>query len=266
MNQVAMLRAGGEVRPIIPENIEAVYRLATAIHSSGLAPATMNSPEKVMVAIMTGAELGLPPMQSLQWVAIIKGRPALYGRAVPALLWKNGFQLREWSEGSGDKLVCHCEITRPDGFKDSRSYSVDMAKRAKLWGNTPTWQSNPERMVQMRARGFAVGDIAADVMTGLYLAEEAMDIPDDNKPARPLKSAVELPTVDELPTAETEEAPSEDSASDIAAAIRDAVNAAMVTHLVTEVYGEAIDAMGEEGRAIVEAAREEKMGQLGALV
>jgi hypothetical protein len=241
---------GGRIAPIIPRTVDDVGRLAKGIASSGLAPKGMDRPEQVMVAIMHGLELGLPPMQAVQRIAVINGRPTLWGDALPAILLSKGFKIREWREG----LTAHCEVTRPDGAKHAASFSDANARKAGLWGKSGPWSQYPERMLQMRARALACRDGAADALSGLYTAEEVIDMRRDE------------PRVVELPTAETEDAPSEDSATDIAAAIRDAVNAAMVTHLVTEVYGEAIDAMGEEGRAIVEAAREEKMGQLGALV
>ena len=60
--QVVPLRTGGPVAGIIPQSIDEVVRLAQGIAKSGLAPNTMNTPEKITVAILTGLEIGLPPM------------------------------------------------------------------------------------------------------------------------------------------------------------------------------------------------------------
>lgn len=153
---------------LVPQTLDDVYRLATAISKSGLAPAQMKSPEAITVAILTGLELGLPPMFALNKIAVINGRPTLWGDAIPGILWSRGFKLREWKEGE----TAHCEVVRPSGEKIERSFSVDDAKAAKLWGKQGPWQQFPDRMLQMRARSFAARDGAADVLGGLYVAEE----------------------------------------------------------------------------------------------
>lgn len=172
----AALVAGGNVAAIIPRNIEEVFRLASAMVTSGMAPASLKTPEQAMVAILAGAELGLPPFQSLQSFAIINNRPAIWGDGMIAVVRSNGFRVREWLEGAGDEMVAHCEVTRPDnGEVIARSFSVSDARKANLWGKAGPWQTSPKRMLQMRARGFACRDGAADVLRGFQLREEVED-------------------------------------------------------------------------------------------
>lgn len=197
---VVPLRTGARPAGIIPTSLEEVFRLATAVVKSGLAPQGMDKPEAVMIAIMHGLEVGLPPMQAIQRVAVVNGRPTLWGDALPALLLARGFKLREWIEGEGDQRKAFCEVTRPNNEKTVRSFSVEDAKRAKLWqtqavvrrknqkgewydkDNDSPWWRYPERMLQMRARGFACRDGAADAMGGMYLAEEIEADPIDITP------------------------------------------------------------------------------------
>jgi hypothetical protein len=61
-------------------------------------------------------------------------------------------------------------------------FSVEDAKRAGLWGKQGPWSAYPKRMMQMRARGFALRDAFPDVLKGLITAEEAQDYPDEAKP------------------------------------------------------------------------------------
>jgi hypothetical protein len=149
-----------------------VYRLATAIAKSGLAPKDLRTPEAITVAIMTGLELGLPPMFALNKIAVINGRPTLWGDAIPGLLWSRGFKLREWTDGKNDDRAAHCEIIRPSGDVIERGFSVADAKAAGLWGKQGPWKQFPDRMLAMRARSFCARDGAADVLGGLYVAEE----------------------------------------------------------------------------------------------
>lgn len=173
---VVPLRAGARVQAIIPQTVEEVFRLATAIHKSGLAPSTMSKVEQITVAIMHGMELGLPPMTSVQKIAVVNGRPTIFGDAVPALLLSRGFRLVEKMDGVDDARGATCCVIRPDGTKIERRFSIGDAKIAGLWGKAGPWKQYPDRMLQMRARGFAARDGAADVLAGLYIAEEAQDI------------------------------------------------------------------------------------------
>jgi hypothetical protein len=166
------MAVGGNVGALIPQDIEQAFRIASALAQSGMAPNGFQTSEKCFVAIMAGAELGLPPFQSLQSFAIINGRPTLYGAALMAVIRTNGFKVRDWYEGEGDTLTAFCEVTRPDnGDSAEASYSVADAKTAKLWGKAGPWSTNPKRMLQWRARGFAFTDGAADVLKGLQIRE-----------------------------------------------------------------------------------------------
>lgn len=166
--QVPALIAGRKVTGIIPTSIEEVFRLAQAIAKSGLAPGTLGTPEKITIAIMHGLEIGLPPMMSVQKIAVVNGRPTIWGDAVPALLWSRGFKLDETCAGN----VATCTVTRPDGHKVTRTFSEADARKSGLWGKAGPWTQYPGRMLQMRARGLAARDGAADALSGLYLQEE----------------------------------------------------------------------------------------------
>jgi hypothetical protein len=170
--KVVPLRAGGRVTAIIPQSVEEVFRIAKAISASGLAPAGMKTVEQITVAIMHGAEIGLPPMQAIQRIAVVNGRPTIWGDAVPALLWSRGFKIDEHDDGT----TAFCTITRPDGTKITRTFSDADAKAAGLLDKPGPWKQYRRRMRQMRARGFASRDGAPDVLCGLYIAEEVQDI------------------------------------------------------------------------------------------
>lgn len=205
---IVPLKAGGPILGIVPQNIDEIFRLATGIAKSGLAPKDMGTPEKVMVAIMTGLEIGLPPMFAIQKIAVINGRPSLWGDAIPALLLSRGFKLREWMEGDGDSRVAYCEIKRPDGDKTAKTFSVKDARKAGLWGKSGPWSQYPDRMLQMRARGFAARDGAADVLGGLYLREE-LDEP--MRDVTPAPIALDLPDIPDLPEVQQVEDVSQDT-------------------------------------------------------
>jgi hypothetical protein len=186
------LAAGGNVNAFVPQTLDDAFRLAKAMHLSGLAPTSLGSTEKVMVAIMAGAELGMPPFQSVQSFAVIQGRAVLWGDGMLAVIRSRAFRVKEWFEREGDELIAYCEVTRPDtGEVIKRDFSVADAKKANLWSKSGPWQTNPKRMLQMRARAFACRDGASDVLRGFQMREEVEDYRDITPQKSDLRARLE---------------------------------------------------------------------------
>lgn len=178
MSNVAAIRPKSAINAIIPTGIDEAWRIAKYIEASGLGPSGMKTAEQCMIAIMKGLEMGLPPMTAVERIAVVNGRATVFGDAIPALLWANHFKLDEKEIDNGYS----CTVIRPCNSKITRTFTIDDAKQAGLWGKAGPWKQYPKRMLQMRARGLAARDGAADVLAGMYLAEEAQDIP----PAKPV--------------------------------------------------------------------------------
>lgn len=170
------LMAGAPVAALVPQSLEEAFRLSGALAASGMAPRGMDKPEQIMVAIMAGAELGLAPFQSLQSFAVVNGRPTLWGDGLMAVVRGRGVKVRETMEGEGDTLLARCHVTRPDsGEEIERTFTVADAVKAGLWGKQGPWQQHPKRMLQMRARAFALRDGCADMLRGIQVREEVED-------------------------------------------------------------------------------------------
>lgn len=210
------LKAGGKLAAIVPQDIDSAYRLAKAVCLSGLAPKGLDKPEAVMIAIMHGMEVGLTPMMALQKIAVINGRPTIWGDGALGLVRGSGLceYVTEKIEGMGDKRVAICTAKRkgePDPIQ--RRFSVDDAKRASLWGKQGPWTQYPERMLSMRARAFALRDGFADVLGGLYLTEELQgteradmkDVTAPPPPVAPMPIAQQIEAQAETVNAETGE-------------------------------------------------------------
>ena len=177
-DRAALPATQSSVAAIVPNSIEAVWRLSEIIVASGWSPQNMKSRESVAVAVMQGMEIGLKPMQAIQSIAVINGRPSIWGDAAIGLVQGSGLceYVNEWIEGKGDAMIAFCEAKRMDSPKPvNQSFSVDDAKLAGLWGKAGPWKQYPKRMLQMRARSFALRDAFADVLKGLHVAEETRD-------------------------------------------------------------------------------------------
>ena len=166
-------------------------RFCKAVVNSGLAPKGFNSPEAVMVAVQHGMELGLAPMQALQSIAVINGKPCIYGDAALALATSHPsfLDLEETTDGT----TATCVIKRRDRSAVVRTFSEADAKRAGLWGKSGPWAQYPARMLQMRARGWALRDAFPDALKGLGIREEVADYQIKQARGREVASGVVLP-------------------------------------------------------------------------
>jgi hypothetical protein len=169
-----------------PATIDEAMRLADTLSRSSMVPrAYQGKPEDILVATIWGKEIGLATLQALQNIAVINGKPSVYGDAAMALVQASPVceGIEEFFEGEGTvNPVAVCVAYRKNRKPVTAKFSVEDAKRAGLWGKTGPWQAYPKRMMQMRARGFALRDAFADVLKGLITAEEAQDYPDEAKP------------------------------------------------------------------------------------
>ena len=162
-------------------SLEDAFRFAKAIVSSGFAPRGMEKPESVLVALQWGAELGLTPMAALSNIAVVNGRPSLFGDAALALIRSSG-QLEQYTEqevGERGKDSFGYKITaKRRGFDpQTETFTTADAKTAKLWGKAGPWTDYPARMLKFRARGFLLRDMFGDVLKGLKTLEEVRDEP-----------------------------------------------------------------------------------------
>ncbi len=150
-------------------------------------------PESCLLAIQHGSEVGLSPMQSLQSIAVINGRPTIWGDAALALVQSSPAceYIKEYIEGDGDQAVAVCEVKRR-GYPAATvsTFSMFDAKRAGLAGKSGPWTQYPMRMLALRARGFALRNAFADALRGLVTAEEAQDYPQGEPAKQPAREPV----------------------------------------------------------------------------
>lgn len=148
---------------------------AKMISESELAPKDYRGkPGNVIIAMQFGAEIGLKPMQAIQNIAVINGRPSIWGDAMIALVMNS--PLCEYIHEKIENDTAYCSVKRKG---DDREYTYEFskadAKQAGLLGKSGPWGQYPDRMMQMRARGFALRDKFSDVLKGLAMAEEVSD-------------------------------------------------------------------------------------------
>ena len=198
---------------LAPTTMTEAIAFAEALALSNMVPSNFKGkPGDILVAVQWGSEVGLPPMSALQNIAIINGKPTIYGDAALALITSHPQYAghHEVIKNADDKneAVAYCVVKRKVHgriVKTERTFAVKDAKRANLWGKRGPWTDYPKRMLQMRARGFALRDSFPDALKGVITYEEAADIGDDTAmkdvtPANPLDTAFgeEIEKIDAL--------------------------------------------------------------------
>ena len=153
-------------RGVLPTTMDEGMRLAKAIAASGFAPKSYypNDPDPdarlrgataaVFAAVQLGAEVGLSPMSAVQNIALINGRPGLFGPAMLAVVRKSGLlaDIDEGVRGSADQTEGFCTVTRVGERPRTYIFSWAQAKKAGLIGKAGPWTQYPDRMLLARAQ------------------------------------------------------------------------------------------------------------------
>lgn len=169
---------------LIFTSLEEIWRFAQFAARSQMVPQTFTNPSAALVAIQYGLELGLTPVAALQNIAVINGRPALNSETMLALAYSSGQLERfdEFFEGEFPKeeFRAVCVVKRRGYSEVRREFSIADAMIAGLYGSESfAWKRWPKRMLQMRARSWALRDSFPDMLKGIRSVEELQDEPID---------------------------------------------------------------------------------------
>ena len=179
-----------------PTTLQEAMKFSDILASSTMVPRDFQGkPGNVLVAIQWGREVGLGPLQALQNIAVINGRPSIWGDAALALVrgHPDCLSVQEGVEGEGEARQGWCEVTRRGEQPQRRTFSVVDAKRAGLLNKPGPWTQYPDRMLQLRARGFAIRDVFPDALRGVMTREEAEDTPPEPRAVENLATSPVAP-------------------------------------------------------------------------
>lgn len=164
-------------------NMDEAFAFANMLSQSGMVPKIYTGkPADIVIAMQMGSEIGLKPLQSLQNIAVVNGRPTIWGDAVIAICQNSGL-LEDITEIVTDTEAT-VTVTRSGQEPHSVTFSMEDAKKAGLAGKAGPWTQYPKRMMKNRARAFALRDKFADVLSGFGITEEEKDRVLDVTPSR----------------------------------------------------------------------------------
>lgn len=153
------------------EEMSASMTIADGIVGTSFVPAHFKGKrEEAAAAIMYGATLGFDPLTSLQQLYSIGGKPALYSRAMVAVVLSQGHKI--WTIEDKPDSVTVAGQRKGSDHVEQITWTMDRAKTAGYTSNA-NYKKDPHAMLYARASGDVARRIAPDALLGLaYSAEE----------------------------------------------------------------------------------------------
>lgn len=161
--------------------------LSTLIDSKKL-PDHIKTVEDAFTIAQMGKELGFPTMQAFHYIIPIQGKLSLSAKATNALLRKGGIAFVTVEDGVytyKNEPKPSSPNERPDGRRTTIKFVRDGMeelctftwKDAELQGLTTksNWKRMPKEMLYARCLAKGANRIGADLLLGLYTAEEMAD-------------------------------------------------------------------------------------------
>ena len=156
-----------------PADLKGQMELAKVLGMSALLPqALRGKPADVLVTVMYGREMGLSPMQAIQGIYVVNGRPTCGGKLLLAKVRQAGHRVKVEATDKAARVT----ITRSDDRENphTEEFTWADAERAKLT-TKDTWKSWPKQMLTWRAVSNAVNVQCPEVAMGFEITELVQD-------------------------------------------------------------------------------------------
>ena len=174
---------------LVPANDATLATIDQKIHysqtisASNLLPeAYRGRPENVLIAVETGAALGIPAIQALNSINVIKGKAAMSADLMASLVRRAGHKLRITQNG----MSVTAELVRADDpdFTFTVTWDQKKAQTAGLWGKG-NWATYPDQMLRARAITEVCRQGASDALMGVIYTPEELHDTTPTAPATP---------------------------------------------------------------------------------
>ncbi|OZM74021.1 hypothetical protein CFN78_06960 [Amycolatopsis antarctica] len=198
-NEIAVAEQQPAKRPVAltgrQGDLDTAYRLSQNLSVSNLIPNDLKGkPSDVLVILLYGQELGLAPMQAIQTIDVMKGRPSLRANLWVALARRAGHKVRVTENTATSCTVTVIRSDDPDG-PISVTYTIDDAKTAGLTSNA-NYQKNPKAMLYARAASTAIRQACPEVAMG-FSDEYELAEPEPTRPTLAQVAAERVPAAAE---------------------------------------------------------------------
>lgn len=151
-----------------PDDYAGLMALAKELVTTNFLPIAIKTPAQAVAIILTGRELGLPPMQSLRSICIIQGKPELSADLQLSIFHRDGGRSKWLTLTATEAKLL---LKHPNGDEHTEVFTMDDAKRAGL-ASGQNWQKYPKAMLRSRAITAGLKSIGFEPLTGAYAPGE----------------------------------------------------------------------------------------------
>jgi hypothetical protein len=153
---------------------EAMMKMAGMLAESGFLPRKLNTAGKVLAVILSGRELGLPPMLALRSIRIQEetGYPIIAADVLLGAFKRMGGKAK--FTALSDKIAT-LWLKHPNGDEHTESFTIAMAEAAQLLGKE-NWKKYKQAMLRSRVITAALKSIGWEPAAGVYNPDEAEEI------------------------------------------------------------------------------------------
>jgi len=160
-------------RGYTPQTLDEYARVGSLAMKSRLCG--VSSIEDATVMLLTGAELGLGPMQSLRGIHVVKGKPVLSADMLAAVCLASPACIYMYPKEMTATSCTYTTMRRGMPEPCTMTYTIEDAGRAGLTGS-PTWKRHPQAMLKARCVAQMARAIYPDLTLGVYVEDEGDEI------------------------------------------------------------------------------------------
>lgn len=156
--------------------LSAAHQIGQALASTDFVPMSLKTAsggrpkelgqvaENVAACILAGKALGLDPMNSIQNIFVVHGRPAMYARTMAALVMAAGHEIRRVA--ATEQSVIYRGRRRGETEWTEVEWTIARARKAG-YTNNKKYDSDPIAMLTAKCQAEICRVIAPDVLTGI---------------------------------------------------------------------------------------------------
>lgn len=168
--------------------LDAAGRIAQILSNTEFVPQGLRgNVEATAAAILTGSELGMSPMNALANIFVVRGRPAMYARAMVALAQSHGHEVERTA--ATEQAVTVRARRRGSTNWTEFTWTIQRAQKAGYTSNK-LYSQDPTAMLTAKAQTEACRTMFADVLSGMA-ATSVEEINLDGDTSAPTPAAVE---------------------------------------------------------------------------
>lgn len=161
--------------PVLASNtLEAQMQYANTVAVSDLLPTHYRGkPANVLIALQYADALRIHPVQALNDVIVINGKPSMSANLMSAIVRNAGHRLRVVEDTDSQRVTAVLIRCDDPDFQYEVVWDARKATVAGLWGKSGPWKQYPMQMLRARAISEVCRQGASDALMGvLYVPEE----------------------------------------------------------------------------------------------